>query len=331
MLLSVLATLTLIVQRMISLRQERRTEAFLTQWRPLIIRALAGDEVQFPALPARYLLDFLNLWLHYQESLRGGTRLLLNRVLPAQAMTQRMYRLLRRGNLRKRLLTGAGVGHLGNTEAWDILLALLDEPAPLSLVAARSLVQIDAQRAASLVTAQIIAHRDWSPAGIVIILKDGGEPLIGSLIGAIHEATHSNQPYLSRLMRLLEPIGFKQQPSFIEFVLRHGTDASAVASALRLLTDPQLLPLARHHLQHPDAEVRAEVANALCRLGNAENIADLRQLLDAPEWQVRHQAACALLSAPYVDHASLQQIREASTGSRGAAALTQVIADRGFR
>lgn len=330
--LTLVAMVCLILQRVVSLHREHNTRQFLAEWRPLISRALAGDDsLVLPKLPAVYLLDFLQLWLHYQESLRGESRHLLNQIFAQQALRRRLHRLLKRGNLRQRLLAATTVGHLQDEEMWDVLVGLMHKHSPIAIVAARSLVQIDAQRAAPLVIPQILAHRDWSQARLSNLLSNEGSALVPPLLEAIGLAAWQKLPQLGRLMRLLEPIGFHPDNQFLAPILIGHEDPGTLVSALRLFRSPQDIHLVYLHMQHPDWHVRAEVASTLGRLGSADDLPRLEQLLQAQEWGVRRQAARALVAAPFVQPGTLDTLILQHQGEHAAAALQQAIADLEFK
>ena len=100
-------------------------------------------------------------------------------------------------------------------------------------------------------------------------------------------------------------------------------------AALGALGHPAAKPAVLRGLDRKDAAARAEAAAAAGRIGMEEAIERLADLLDDPEWQVRFNAADALVKLrPRGQEALRRMARTGSATARDAAAT--VLAENGL-
>ena len=92
-------------------------------------------------------------------------------------------RLLRRGNLRERLLAIVTLGQLRERAAWDQLLTIAQrEGALLSVAAARALVMIDATKAVPELIPLLMRRADWPASRVANMLQIAGADVISDQI-----------------------------------------------------------------------------------------------------------------------------------------------------
>lgn len=307
--LACLILLSVMTLRLATAWRQRRKQEVIEVWRPLIAIFLAGERPPLPSLPAASLVDFLYLWLHFHESLRGGSKAMLNDMLSALGLLKPICKLLQRGRMQEKLLAATALGHAHCGEAWSELVSLARAAEPaLSIVAARALMKINATAAADIVIPLIIERRDWSPATVALMLNEVEPAFVDQFLQTV--AASLQQPYLVRLLHLIEAMGLNRRLPFLRRLLQDSRDAEAVSACLRLIHDPNDLDLVRMRLHDPDWRVRVQVANTLGRLGGPEDLPGLRALLAAPEWWVRYRAAQAMAALPFMQPAMLVQIAQ---------------------
>ena len=76
------------------LKQARRRKQFRQNAKLNLIQLLAGEVLELPVLGLRDLPDFLFVWLHFQELLRGESHTLLNQALVASHLHVSIHLLL---------------------------------------------------------------------------------------------------------------------------------------------------------------------------------------------------------------------------------------------
>lgn len=331
--LALLVTLLLMVQllllRTLSVRRQRGYERVVARWRPLLLRAAAGDEVVPPRLPRRDASAFLLLWNQMQDGLRGAAHRDLNRFATRLKLVRFARRRASRGQGGRRVIALRTLGHIGLAADWDRLAALLDEPrSQVSLAAARALLQIDALRAAPLVLDQFLARNDWPLPRLGTLLREAGSDAIGfALAERLLERSPAQQVRLLPLARVTEAPG---RGSVIEAVLAIATEPMVLAATLPQVHGPTSLPRVRELTRHADWQVRSYAALALGRNGSASDRTTLIGMLGDPEWWVRYRAAQALGTLPGVDEAGLKALLE-TLGDRFARdMLRHVLAERSY-
>ena len=330
-LLAALTILGILLLRALEAWRARRKQRLLNTWRPLLVRTLAGERTSPPALRSGELIDFLYLWLHFHESLRGEAKDALNDMLHAQQLLDPMCRTLKRGSIQHKLVVATALGHAHGREAWSELESLAHADSPvLSMTAARALMLIDAEAAADIVIPLILQRRDWSPARLAIMLNEVEQPFVERFLQTVNEAANTKAPYLVRLLHLVEAMGLNRPLPFVAKLLRAVDQPEIIAACLRMLNDPTCLPLVRALASHPHWIVRVQVANVLRRLGSREDLPSLLQLLCAPEWWVRYRAAQAITAAPYLGKDELGQLQATQADRYARDILQQVAAERSY-
>lgn len=308
--------------------QEHRSALFVNTWKPLMIDAIAGDPVSPPPLLPRQRRSFVQLWVHFQETLRGSAKKSLNQLFIEVNLQAYVHKMLAGGAMDARLLAVTALGHLGDRSEWATLVGLLRHPSPaLSLVAARALCMIDASRAAEPVISAIIARRDWPHTRLANVLREPAPEFIRTYIQRMEQAATEGAPYLPRLVRLFETFSHNRLPSCLRNMLATSNDLHLVPICLRLVRDPQDLDLVRQRLDDPHWQVQVQAATQLGKLGGPDDVAALMRLLSSREWWVRYRAARALQELPHMDPGLMQELRAGLDDPFARDMITHVLAE----
>lgn len=300
--LILLLLLLIILLHLKLLARADREQRFIALWRPLLAATIVGENVKLPILAKHELPFFLQLWNHLQGSLRGEAKTRLNELARRINIIPHVQHMLRQRALRPRLLALFTLGHLGEHEAWEEIQQLARGPDPLiSLVAARSLLQIDATAGMQILLPLILQRADWSPGQLSVLLKETvGEETFAQLHDAAIPLASSDDPeeqaQLTRLLRLLEVAPPNFSLPVARTVLSFNQPPALIAASLKFLCEPQDLFIIRPLIAHPDWIVRLQAARALGRIGTKEELPLVMKLMNDPEWWVRYRAAQALLS-----------------------------------
>ncbi|HJT21668.1 MAG TPA: hypothetical protein VJ746_14415, partial [Nitrospira sp.] len=181
-------------------RLAKRRAELIELWQPVLAESLIEIPAALPSLSSRDHISFLFLWNYLQESVKGDASEQLNRLARMVGVDAAARRLLRKANMRHKLLAVATLGRLRDASVWRELETMADGNAPaLSLEALRAMVRIDAQAAIPILASLIGTRRDWSPLKIMAILNEAGPELAAEAMTLI---TASAQPIMvARLIR----------------------------------------------------------------------------------------------------------------------------------
>lgn len=293
----------ILLLRFVRVAKEHRRRLVTETWRPLLAQCVVEMPENLPALNPRDHLAFLHLWNHCFESIRGDARTQLNELARRLGIDQVAKRLLRARFLRRRLLAVVTLGHLQERSIWSELNeALHSDNAFLSLVAAKSLLNIDAPAAIPLLIPVISQRKDWSPLKVVAMFEAVGADLAAETIA--EAAVQASPEIASRLIRHLAGTRSSEGLPPLRALLQEGPPSDDVLSACLFLfgqcSDPRDVSTVREHLTHPTWYVRLQAASALGKMGIEEDEPRLIRLLDDDHWWVRYRAAEALSHLPWM-------------------------------
>lgn len=321
-------TLQVLLLRALGARRRAAQRAVTERWRPLLVRAATDEAPESLPIPsARDRVPLLLLWNRMQDGLRGRAHENLNLLADRMGLPELARRYAARRTGGRRLLGLRTLGHLGQLQDWDRLVALLDDPrSQVSLAAARALLHVNAQRAAPLVLDQYLARVDWPVPQLGTLLREAGADAIGfALAERLLESPPAQQVRLLPLARVTEAPG---RGSVIEAVLQLAVEPAVLSAALQQVHGPSIRPRVEVLCAHPDWQVRSYAALALGRLGDARDRRLLVSMLSDREWWVRYRAAQALLELPGVDAVAAQALQKALTDRYARDMVAQVLAER---
>lgn len=325
--LTLLLVFQLVLMRVLLNYRERRKKRFLAIWRPLIVQSISGGIHRYPPVHRADIAILLNLWSHFQESLRGDAKKHLGRMARDSSIDKMALNMLGHRGLTHQLLAMMTLGSLREQSAWPALLGKLGHDNPvISLAAARSLMQVDAAAAVEVMMPKLLLREDWSSARVASIFQEAGADVISVPLARL--IRHAPQEKLPRLIPFLVLAYAGVSSAVVQEFLAATADPQVIVACLRVMSDARDLPLARQYLQHPDWPVRVQAAAALGRMGAEEDVGELVRLLADPQWWVRYRAAQALSHMPFVTTAQLEQIFADQQDRYARDMLKQVLAER---
>lgn len=325
-LLTLMLLSLILVLRWRRARALRRAHAFEIRWRPVLMAASVGHiDTDLPALTAGDQFAFLKLWNYLHESVHGEASQHLNRLARRLKCQEEARRMLDGHHRAARLLAILTLGHLREDSARHALRsAAASNDTVLSLLAARALIQIDANGSAESLFPLVVSRRDWDVARLTRILapaRDACRTLIAESIVRLGNPARMRALDLAAGLRLDLPM------RHLALLMRPSEPPEVIAAALRLLRHPQHVPAIRGLLGHTDWRVRCESIAAVARLGDATDVRSFAALLQDEQWWVRYGAARALADSPLLRPGELEELyATASPEAKGI--LSHVIAER---
>lgn len=327
-----IAAFTLVLLGLILLLRWRRARAqqqeqlFETRWRPVLMAASVGVvDSDLPALGARDQFAFLKLWNYLHESLHGEASQHLNQLARRLKCHELARRMLDARHRATQLLAILTLGHLREDSARHALRAAAATPdTVLSLMAARALIQIDAQGGAESLFPLVMTRRDWDVARLARILAPARSACQTLITETMPRLTH---PSRMRALDLAAALRLDLPSRHLAALMRPDKPPELIAAALRLARHPQHAPAIRALLAHAEWRVRHESIAAIARLGNAADVRSLAALLQDEQWWVRYGAAQALVASPLLSAGELDELC-ATASPEAKDVLSHVIAER---
>lgn len=335
--LMLLLLLQIVLLRINLAARTSRERHFLEVWSPLLVAVIAGESIAIPRLSRNNFINFLKLWNHLQESLRGEAKERLNAVAMHCGMLGYSHSLLRKKKLRLRLLALNTLGHLGDRSVWDEILQLARLPDPLiSIAAARALFQIDAKAALNELTNELLERDDWPTAQLAILLQEiGTESVFTVLTKNAGQLAAANSPgdlvRLKRLLQLFEIAPYHQAITTVREIFAVAADDEIIALCLKIFREPSDLVSVFASLGHPSWLVRLQAARALGRIGVKEDARKLLVLLSDPVWWVRYRTAQTIVDLVNGDSGMMAELREQLTDRYAKDMLEMAIAEKDGR
>lgn len=325
--LAFLLVLQVLLLRFLLIRRERRKANFLALWRPLMAQSATGESASYPRVVEADTKEFLILWNHLQELIRGVSKDNLNQLARRVGIDLTAKKLLLRGAFAERVLAMMTLGNLREKSAWVTLSDLMHDESPLiSLAASSALMKIDANSGINSFMPLVSIREDWPSAKVAMILKDAGAAVISEpLVQAIRAAKPRQ---VRRLINFLELANAAESSQVMREIMSVSRDQQAIATCLRIMKDPRDLDMVRSQTVNPIWIVRVQAAAALGRIGVEEDKARLIRLLVDPQWWVRYRAATSLSQLPFVSIEELRRIQAEQTDRFAIDMLKQVLAER---
>lgn len=321
------------------LMRERRRRKFLSVWQPILMNSIEVPSVDVPRLARRDLSNFLLLWNHLHESLLDESKDHLNQIAYALSIDRIALKMLRRRNLRGRLLATVTLGQLRERGAWDELSRITQNGDAISSVAAaRALVLIDPEKAIPQLISLLTSRSDWTVARVASVLQTAGADIISDPIASAAIAfsladttKRADQPepinHAARLVRYLQLTHSNSALTAARTIAGSSRDPEVLAASLQLLNSAEDLEIIRSCLKHEAWPVRVQAAGALGRVGEPEDERRLIALLSDKQWWVRYRAAQALSRLPSMHGPRLKSIRVKQPDPFARDMLAHVIAE----
>jgi hypothetical protein len=329
-LVTVALILIIAVLRARLIMEEKRNDSFIAEWRPVIVRAVAGEplrDVLLPPIRRKDGLAFLMLWNHYHEFLKGEASENLNDMLRMTGMDAVARQWLSSRNRIKRFTAVMAVGRLRDKTCWEELRRLASYADPtLSLMAAGSMALIDPACAAPVILPLIVSREDWPANKLMEILGKADRATISAPL--IHAILNSEGKEVLRLIPFLSLVNQGLAGSAIMTLLERPQDPEMISACLKIAGDPAVLDMARSYLDHPAWHVRAQAAAVLGRVGIENDALRLVKMLSDKEWWVRYRAAHALTEMPSMKPANLKRLILETTDKYAGDIVSHVMAEK---
>ena len=300
----------------------------MATWEPILLEATqTGPVATLPRLSRLDVRTFLSLWNHLQESVTGTATDGLNDVARRIGIPAHAARMLQHGHLGDQLTAIVTLGQLRERSAWPALCTYSRLPhVPLSLAAARAMVYIDPAAAVAHLIPLVLARADWPPARVATLLVALGPDLVSEPLAQAALAAPRRQA--PRLIRYLDVIHAESAIPAVRRIIKLTDDLEVITACLRVLEDPEDLPIVRGFCEDPRWQIRVQTAAALGRMGLIEDVPRLRRLLSDPEWWVRHRAAHSLCAVLAEQPGALDHVHGSHYNAFARDAITQARAER---
>lgn len=332
-----LATLLVMIQVLIlselSMRRERRRQAFNLLWRPVFAQWSLGSEPDgpLPALAHGQRLWFLLQWNRTQLHLRGSARERMNAALRALGMQAIALRLLQ-GSPQGRLIGLSCLRHLADREHWPEVERLTQHQNPIVVLASlQTLTAIDAVRAMPLMLSLAQQRQDLALPRLIGLCRQAGA---GAVTPALLDVLLGPDEEFRTRMASLLPYA---DPRAMAPWARHHVDFGSTASAqiryglqcLGELADPVDRPRILARLDDRRSAIRQAAVEAFAQQATSSDDAALLPLLADDNWWVRQAAADALVGLPGMDSVRLERMLVETSDRYGQDALRRAIAEAG--
>jgi hypothetical protein len=327
MVLTLLMLLTTIVMRMNALRMEQIDSRAEALWRPILARARDEAITDLPALVRADVRGFVHAWNEAHEPLHGRTTAHLEDVARRVGLEAHLYRFLETNPFHHRVVAVIALGHLKGSAAFERVLGYInDKSAILSLCAARSLMQIDAERAVPKLVPLIVERAYWSQGVVATILEETDRDVVSEpLADATLHATSDVAPRMIRFLAVVDPVA---AAPIIREALRAATDERIISTCLQAMTRREDLDCVRPLLTHPLWYVRMQAATTLGNLGERGDEQRLAGLLSDTHWWVRYRAAQALVRLDFMTDEEVRRMQAAQADTYARDILSHVLAER---
>lgn len=315
-----------LIVRMLSLREEQREDVVLQAWRPVIAESAEGAVEKLPPLQRADLPTVLAEWSRVQEIVRGEATRNLNSLARRLEFDRVALRMVRGHSLRNRLIGIMTLGHLRSATHRDVVLPLLEADDPrISLAAARALVQMDPVGGVSQVVARAGTRPEWPLVRLAMILREAKvDTACKSLLDTVQKSPARALP---RLLRLMSGLDCANRWAAIQHAIQFAPDPDVRAVCLSVLEVPEGLEFVRASCIDDAWFVRVQAASALGRIGTADDVGRLIELLSDRVWWVRFRAAQALIELPFISNEELERLSETNEDRFACDALREALAE----
>lgn len=331
----------LLLLRWLRWRSEPHKAAFRQRWSEVLMRCALGEglEGELPHLKSKERWAFMKLWLHCQLSIKGSSRdrlAALARAMDCQSMAMRK---LASRHAAERLMAILALGFLKDQQAQPVLLEQLQQGEQQAAVhAARALLEIDAFAHAAQVVQRLVVLANLDFSLVSVLLKPYRGTLDKTMMDLMpspelvqkpsSEAPASASASALQWLRLARAMSLQVPGERLDAFFSRTDDVDVLIAAARLMQGEQGTQALIVHAQHKDWRVRAQVAQALGRIGSLTDVELLARMTTDAQWWVRYRATQALLSMPGLSAQKVQAWIE-GTGDRYAInMLHSVISER---
>ncbi|OIQ90436.1 HEAT repeat protein [mine drainage metagenome] len=326
--LTVILTVEIILMRMALTAKKSRKRRLINLWEPILIRSIVDEEQCLPTLHSEDVVDVLLIWLRFQKIVRGKARSQLKHLLIKLSVKNDVINMMQGKKTDERLIAITVTGLLGFREVWGELVTTLNDPLPaVSVTAAQALLHIDDKLASLHVIPMIINRRDWAIDRVAMMFRDASQDFVEAFVLTVEKAELESQPYLLRLMRILDVLQLDRSLTFLRHILEKSDNSELVTATLKLVRSTNDIDLVRQRINDQNWSVQVQAAIVLGRLGTREDVPVLVSLMSSKDWWVRYRAAKSLTQLPFVSSMEIESIRHGLTDTFARDILSQVLAE----
>lgn len=307
--------------------RNRRKAAIVKRWRPQISNAIYGGRVKVYKIADRDLYYLLEEIDYVFSVIKGKELAGVIKLCDKLQLHDRLLKLLKSRDLKKKLYALITLGNLQDEKAWDVIEEhLMHTQTTLSITAARSMMKIDPLRAIKIILPVSLARADWPWANLGQILKLAAPEQICQPLAEMIQTLPTERQ--SGYLRLFELNRCEEISPVTNIVLTDTESAKVASVCLHITQDPRVIETAVKYTEHNRWHVRMHAATALGRLGGEKEIPVLTGLLTDSEWWVRYRAAQSLTNLPVMTRDKLMTIYEDLQDRFAKDMLLQVLSEK---
>lgn len=292
---------------------QRHQDLFQQTWNPIFngvaLQSLPKN-IALPNLDSRDYPLFIHSWLNLQETISGEGKIRLNALARRLGMHKYAQQNLNKSKIRQRMIAVVFLGRLRDRLSWTPLEKLMhNENILLSMLAARSLLEIDQIRAFPLVFSELIRREDWPEIRVALLLRSVLVPelvtrhLFDVLLGC-------NDTQATKLLPYLELMYNEEKNRILRILLERSQSDLLTSRLLKHIDGIEEIDMVRHYTGHARWHIRMQAIAALGRIGQREDLPTLMQGLSDEEWWVRYRAAQSLVKISGMNREELAMILE---------------------
>jgi HEAT repeat protein len=277
------------------------------------------------------LPSFLYSWNYIHSSLKGEAKISLNELGNNLDLEDKAIKMLKSLSLKNRLSAIEALGNLRSEKAFPELNKLSKHrDSIISLMAVRSLLQINFKINSRKFLPLIAVREDWSPPVVAEMLKRQGSDEISEILVKLVETCYEQKLKDRQLSRLISYLSLGHPNDYVHLInkiLSESTKTEVVIACLRLVHTDEMLPKVRSLLKDERWQIRMQVVLTLGRLGNEEDVDRLVFSLNDLDWWVRYRSAGALISMPAVSYEYVENLAKTLPNQFSRDILNHVLAE----
>ena len=305
----------------------KRAIAFREVWEPIMLASLDRIPDDLPPIEEKDHITYLIIWNYFQELLLDESKRNLQILANLTDLDLIAKRILRKRNIKGRLLAVNTLGWLKDKDSWNLLKKLLNHTdTTFSLAVARALIQINPRKSTWLILPLIAKRKDWSIERCADLIKQMGvEEVADKLILQINRTPKHLLPKMIRFLDLLLP---SETNPVIRRMLTKYEDKEISYACLLAYKDVDNLQRIRFFLTHEDWEIRMQAAICLGKYGSEDDIDFLISTTEDSEWWVRYRSAQALARIPEMSLEYLKVIADHHSNKFSRDVILRIVTER---
>lgn len=330
----VLLVLRILIYRVQLIFSRRKMASFKATWEPVLTGCIVEEESfpleELPVLTKGERFMFLTLWNYYQEAFAGLASTRLNAMASRLNIAEYARCLVKKSALRQRLVATVFLGNISDRESWQILEEQLqDDNVLLSIQAARSLAQIDLDRALPTIFAELLGRDDWQGAQVAAVLrKEIRADVLTPHLSSFFQNCSDNEA--AKLLPFMDYMYHEAHSQYLRFLISKSKSTHLISLLLQAVDSEENLELVRELVDHDQWYIRNQAVAALGRLGDRMDLPLLIKGLGDEQWWVRYRAAEGVVGILRDREEEIISIRDKHEDRYAKEMIDQVLAERRF-